>query len=159
MLDEMSTFKDVVVCKFAGCNQVYNDARILPCGKRTCAAHIDEMMIKSDGATRSHTMIKCQFCHKIHSYSNEDNNDKGFPVDENISLLLNMKHGREHDAAKKNFDKVTRVSLIETARCITTYILFISLGLCFFNHHLIEMCIVYTQIDTKLTIQFNFKYA
>ena len=32
----MSTFKDVVVCKFAGCNQVYNDARILPCGKRTC---------------------------------------------------------------------------------------------------------------------------
>ena len=107
----MSAFKDVVVCKFAGCNQVYDDPRILPCGKRTCAAHIDEMMIKNDGgADSSHIMIKCQFCHKIHSYTSEADNDKGFLVDENISLLLNMKHGREHDAAKKSFEELTQVS-------------------------------------------------
>ena len=110
LLDEMSTFKDVVVCKFAGCNQVYNDARILPCGKRTCAAHIDEMMIKHDGNTGLFIKIKCQFCHKIHSYSSEDNNDKGFPVDEILFNLMNTNHGKEHEAAKKGFDEVTRVS-------------------------------------------------
>ena len=44
----MSVLKEIVVCKFAGCNQVYNDPRFLPCGNRTCPAHIEAMMVKSD---------------------------------------------------------------------------------------------------------------
>ena len=103
----MSYFKDVVVCKFTGCNQVFNDPRFLPCGKRTCAAHIDEMMVKSDDDNHSERkMIKCNFCQKIHSFPDDI---EGFPVDENIPLLLNSMYSREHSAAKKCFSEVTQL--------------------------------------------------
>ena len=98
--------KELVVCKFDGCNQIYTDPRILPCGKRTCAAHIEEMMMKHDD-TSSDRKIKCHFCHKIHVCSGEA--WEGFLVDENISLLLNMKYCDEHDAAKKSFNEVTQL--------------------------------------------------
>ena len=101
----MSCLKEVVVCKYVGCNQVYNDARILPCGKRTCAAHIEEMMVKND-ENNSERKIKCNFCKKIHSFP--DDSDE-FPVDENIPMLLNIKYSREHSAAKKCFSKVTQL--------------------------------------------------
>ena len=100
------SLKELVVCKFAGCNQVFNDPRILPCGKRTCAAHIEEMTMKHDG-TSSDRKIKCHFCHKIHVCS--DKAGEGFLVDENISLLLNMKYCHEHEAAKKSFNEVTQL--------------------------------------------------
>ena len=59
----MSMLKKIVVCKFAGCNQVHNDARILPCGNRTCAAHIDAMMLKNEDISAiDGKMIKCHFC-------------------------------------------------------------------------------------------------
>ena len=99
----MSFLKDVVVCKFAKCNQVYNDARILPCGKRTCFAHIEEMMITNDDNHSERKMIQCFFCQKTHSFP--DDNDE-FPVDENIPKLLNIKYSREHSAAKKCFNEV-----------------------------------------------------
>ena len=104
----MSTFKDLVICKFAGCNQVYNDARILPCGKRTCAAHIDEMVVVIDDGNNNsdRKMIKCHFCEEMHSFPE---NGKGFPVDENIPLLLSIKYGKEHSAAKKNFNEVAQL--------------------------------------------------
>ena len=103
----MNCFKEVVVCKFTGCNQVFNDPRILSCGKRTCAAHIDEMMVESDNDINSERkMIKCHFCDEIHSFPK---NGKGFPVDENIHLLLNGMCGKEHSAAKKNFNEVTQL--------------------------------------------------
>ena len=104
----MSYFKDVVVCKFTGCNQVFNDPRILPCGKRTCAAHIDNMVVTIvDGNNNSERwMIKCYFCEEMHSFPE---NGKGFPVDENIPLLLNSMYSREHSAAKKNFNEVTQL--------------------------------------------------
>ena len=102
----MICFKDVVVCKFAGCNQVFNDARILPCGKRTCAAHIDEMIVKSDNDNVERKMIKCHFCQKIHSFSDDP---EGFLVDENIPLLLNIMYGKEHSAAKKNFNELAQL--------------------------------------------------
>ena len=98
--------KELVVCKFDGCNQVFNDPRILPCGKRTCAAHIEEMTMKHDG-TSSDRKIKCHFCHKIHVCS--DKAGEGFLVDENISLLLNMKYCHEHEAAKKSFNELTQL--------------------------------------------------
>ena len=111
------SMKELVVCKFDGCNQVYKDPRILPCGKRTCAAHIDEMTMKSDNSDtntsngsstrRSSKVIKCHFCHKIHAYA--DDNRVGFVADENIALLLDMKHCREHDAAKRSFGAVTQL--------------------------------------------------
>ena len=103
----MSTFKDVVVCKYAGCNQVYNDARFLPCGKRTCAAHIEEMLLKCNDVNNSERkMIKCHFCEEMHSFPE---NGKGFPVDENIPLLLSIKYGKEPSAAKKNFNEVAQL--------------------------------------------------
>ena len=101
----MSMLKEIVVCKFAGCNQVYNDARILPCGDRTCAAHIDSMMVKSDHDNDG-KMIKCHFCEEIHGVPD---NNKGFPVDKNIPLLLSMKYCTEHEAAKKSFNEVTKL--------------------------------------------------
>ena len=108
----MSSFKDVVVCKFAGCNQVYNNPLFLPCGKRTCAIHVDEMMLKrridddGDDDSSKRKMIKCHFCEEIHSFPK---NGKGFPVDENIPLLLNSMYSREHSAAKKSFSEVTQL--------------------------------------------------
>ena len=98
----------MIVCKFDGCNQVYNDPRILPCGKRTCAAHIEAMVVekqvKSSSAHRE--TIKCHFCQEIHSFT-EDSKD--FPVDEHISHLLSMSYSFEHDAAKKSFNEVKRL--------------------------------------------------
>ena len=102
----MSIFKEIVVCKFAGCNQVYKDARILPCGKRTCAAHIESMMVKCDDKDNERKMIKCHFCEEIHKLPKSG---KGFLVDSNIPLLINMKHCNEHETAKKSFNEVTQL--------------------------------------------------
>ena len=101
------SMKDLVVCKFAGCNKVYDDPRFLPCGKRTCAAHIEAMTVKSDDCSIEDTsMIRCHFCQEMHTLPE---NGKGFPVDEFIPLLLGMKHSREHSAAKKSFDELTQL--------------------------------------------------
>ena len=103
----MSMFKDVVVCKYSGCNQIYNDPRILPCGHRTCAAHIAEMIVKRyDINSGDSEMIKCYFCKEIHSFPE---NSTGFPVDSNIPLLINLNYSDEHDAAKKRFSEVTQL--------------------------------------------------
>ena len=102
----MSMLKDLVVCKYVGCNQVYNDARILPCGKRTCAAHIDEMVIESDNMDSNGRMIKCRLCDGLHSFPEYD---KEFPVDEYIPQLLSMRYSSEHDATKKSFNDVTQL--------------------------------------------------
>ena len=99
-------FKEVVVCKFSDCNQVYNDPRFLPCGNRTCAAHIEAMMLKSDDEC-DRKMIKCHFCQQIHVFPDEG--DGQFPVDRNIPLLLSMKYCNQHEAAKKSFGKVTKL--------------------------------------------------
>ena len=100
------SMKELVVCKYTGCKRVYVDARILPCGKRTCAAHIDAMKLKDDAANVAGKMIKCHFCERIHRFP--DDADGEFPPDENIPLLLSMKHSDEHEAAKKSFYEVTR---------------------------------------------------
>ena len=62
------------------------------------------MIMEHDG-TSSDRKIKCQFCHKIHMYQDEDG--QGFLVDENISLLLNMKYCDKHEAAKKSYAVVS----------------------------------------------------
>ena len=97
------SMKDLVVCNFAGCNQVYNDPRFLPCGRRTCAAHIETMLVKNDILDADRKMIKCHFCAKIHNFPDDG---AEFPVDEKISRLLNMKLCSEHDAAKKSFNEL-----------------------------------------------------
>ena len=94
--------KELVVCKFNGCNQVFNDPRILPCGKRTCAAHIEAMLVKTDDDKK---MIKCHFCQRTHTFP--DNDRQQFPVDEYMPQLLNIRHSFEHDAAKKSFTELT----------------------------------------------------
>ena len=101
----MSRIKDVVVCKFAGCNEVYNDARLLPCGNRTCAAHIDAMTLKNDDRAFNRKMIACHFCSEMHPLPE---NGKEFPVDGIIPLLLGMRHCKEHDAAKRSFNALTQ---------------------------------------------------
>ena len=99
--------KELVVCKFAGCNKVYNDARFLPCGNRTCASHVDAMLVKSDDINSDdRKMIKCHFCEEIHSFPD---NGKEFPVDNYVQMLLNMKYCTEHEAAKKSFNEVTQL--------------------------------------------------
>ena len=108
----MSIFKEIVVCKFAGCYQIYNDPRILPCGKRTCAAHIESMMVKSDEMNSNRKRIKCFFCGEIHDFPD---NDKGFQVDENIPLLLTMKHCNEHEAYVQDIASA-RISTIASRR-------------------------------------------
>ena len=99
--------KELVVCKFTGCNQVFNDPRFLPCGHRTCAAHIEVMILKSDGTSSDRRMmIKCHFCQRIHKLP--DDGDE-FPRDTLIPMLLNIKHCSEHDAAKKSFNDVAQL--------------------------------------------------
>ena len=103
----------MVVCKFKGCKRVFEDARILPCGKRTCASHIGEMRLDNnnnddDVTYLSHkAAIKCNFCLKIHEFP--DDNSQMFPADEYIPQLLNMSYSCEHDAAKKSFNEVTQL--------------------------------------------------
>ena len=99
------SMKDLVVCKFAECGQVYNDARILPCGKRTCAAHIDDMVLKNDN-TDNRKMLKCHFCQRIHTFPEEVDE---FPADETVSLLLNIKHCSDHEAAKTSFNELSQL--------------------------------------------------
>ena len=99
------SIREIVVCKFAGCNQVYTDPRFLPCGKRTCAAHIESMLVKRDDELdHDRKIIKCHFCEEIHIFPD---NSKGFPADENIPMLLRVKYCAEHDAAKKSFNDVS----------------------------------------------------
>ena len=100
------SMKELVVCTFVGCNQIYNDARILPCGSRTCAAHIDAMMVKRDDISNSEDRktIICHFCHKIHNLPDDGNE---FPVDKYVPILLDIKKCIEHDAAKKRRDSTT----------------------------------------------------
>ena len=100
------SIKELVVCKFTGCNQVYNDPRLLPCGTRTCAAHIEAMVLKSDGIHGDKEAIKCHFCTEIHSFPE---NGRDFPVDKHIQQLLNMSFSIEHEAAKKSFNAVTQL--------------------------------------------------
>ena len=97
--------KELVVCKFTGCNHVYTDPRFLPCGNRTCAAHIDAMVLKRDDTDEERKTIKCHFCQKIHNFPDDG---EEFPVDRYIPLLLDMKHCDEHEAAKKSFNDVTQ---------------------------------------------------
>ena len=97
--------KDLVVCKFAGCNEVYKDPRFFPRGKRTCAAHIEAMMVTND-RNSDRKMINCQFCQEMHNFPD---NGKEFPVDEITPVLLTMKYSNEHDAAKKIVNQVTHM--------------------------------------------------
>ncbi len=97
---------EIVVCKHRDCNRLYNDPRILPCGNRTCAAHIDAMLLKSEDINADRKMIKCHFCEEIHSFPE---NGQEFPVDKHISLFLNMRISGEHSAAKKSFDDVSQL--------------------------------------------------
>ena len=102
------SMKKLVVCKFAECGQVYNDPRILPCGKRTCAAHIGEMVVNCDSDMAmdcDRKMIKCHFCEEIHSFPE---NGKGFPVDEHIPHLLRISYSFEHQTANKRLDELTQ---------------------------------------------------
>ena len=108
----MSCVQNILTCKFAGCKELYDDARILPCGKRTCAAHIlDEMIVTSDENNNNaeRKMIKCHFCEEMHSLPEHGN---GFPVDTNLALLLMSMYGRGHVEAKNNYKKATQ--LIDT---------------------------------------------
>ena len=98
--------KDHVVCKFAGCNQVLTDPRILPCGQRTCAAHIDAMRVKVETNNCYQRVLNCQFCGKVHQFPDDSEN---FPVDPLVLLVLSMKHSDEHEAAKKRFNELTKL--------------------------------------------------
>ena len=106
LTNEMN-LKELVVCKFAGCNRVYTDPRILPCGKRTCAAHIDAMLVKNDDLTSSsRKMIKCHFCEKIHNFPDDGGE---FLADDHIPHLLSISYSTEHQAAKKSFNELTQL--------------------------------------------------
>ena len=109
------SMKELVVCKFKGCKRVYDDPRILPCGKRTCAEHITTMTMKNDDNnlndsddldSASRKRIKCDLCGEMHNFPE---NGKEFPVDEHIPLLLSMKLCSEHESAKKSFNEVSQL--------------------------------------------------
>ena len=58
--------KDLVVCKFTGCNQIFDDARFLPCGKRTCAARKIILLFFQ----LIHCVFKCLLFDILHIYIN-----------------------------------------------------------------------------------------
>ena len=100
--------KELVVCKFAGCNQVYTDARILPCGNRTCAAHLEAMMLKNDDMDSwlVRGTIRCHFCEEMHAFPE---NGKNFPVDRYIPHLLSIRYSFDHEEAKKSLSELTQL--------------------------------------------------
>ena len=89
--------KNIIICKYKDCNKVYRNDVILPCGKRVCQIHIDEMKIDDSES------LKCFFCSKLHLIPED-----GFIIDDLIEKLLNVKYGDKHDAAKKAFDNLKK---------------------------------------------------
>ena len=64
-------------------------------------------MVKNDEKKNSdRKIIKCHFCQEIHSFPE---NAKGFPVDEYIPKLLNLRHSIKHDSAKRSFNDLTQL--------------------------------------------------
>ena len=116
------SIKELVVCKFKDCKQVYNDVRTLPCGNRTCATHIKEMIQTTAKTDADRKMLKCYFCQTIHNIPDDG---KGFPVDNYIPHLLNMSYSCEHDAAKKSFNEMThlldKLSKLNKEECAIGY--------------------------------------
>ena len=103
--------KDLVVCKFASCNQIFEDARILPCGNRTCSKHIPEMALRLNESRR---LISCYFCGRLHRLPETG---EEFPADTSLSHLFDMSSCQEHESAKSSFDRVTElvVKLVKTS--------------------------------------------
>ena len=66
------------------------------------------MTVKSDGGNNNfdRKLLKCHFCEEIHSFPD---NGQGFLIDRNVPLLLNIMYGKEHSAAKKNFNEVAQL--------------------------------------------------
>ena len=95
--------------------ELYDDARILPCGKRTCAAHIGKMIVPSNSSSNNNNnnhnslrkRIKCHFCEEIHNFP--ENADNEFPVDKSLVLLLESMYGREHCVAKKKYNEAMQL--------------------------------------------------
>ena len=121
------SLRDILVCQFPRCvNRVYKDARLLPCGNRVCAEHIEDMLVAAAAAAAAanddvdstsikydtvmtmamatSVSIRCHFCHEIH----EQRDGKEFPPDRLISIVLEMKHCDEHDAAKSAFYRLSQ---------------------------------------------------
>ena len=48
--------EDIIICKYKDCKRVYEDDIILPCCKRVCRDHVEEMKIEDPES------IKCFFC-------------------------------------------------------------------------------------------------
>ena len=102
---QQQSLKDLVVCKYAGCGQIYEEARILPCGNRSCSKHIDAMLIANNGDDEPTThgrALKCAFCTKEHRLPTAGGGS-AFPLDTSIDLLLSMRHSDVHEAAKRKF--------------------------------------------------------
>ena len=106
----MHSLLEVVVCRFEGCNDVFKDARILPCGNTTCFQHIAAMLKSTsendNGGSRS-LLVECRFCGRTHAL--DEAGPGGLPVDTKVAFLLSMRHTDEHEAAKRSL-----AELIET---------------------------------------------
>ena len=94
------SLKELVVCKYDGCNKIYEDVRILPCGHRTCGEHIDAMLIRDDTAADA-GRIQCYFCKDMHALP--ESNGGSFPSDAYVPYLLGLRYCGEHEVAKKKF--------------------------------------------------------
>ena len=95
-----------VVCTYAGCYRVYRDARILPCGNRTCAEHVDDMLVKMEASSRATEGVKlnCHFCSKVHTLE-----DAQLPVDTHMSFILSATHYDERELAASKLAELRRL--------------------------------------------------
>ena len=88
-------FENIILCKYKNCNKVYENDVILPCGKRVCKNHIDEMKLHiEDSESES---LKFFFCSKLHQIPED-----GFPTDELIENLLKVKYAINTKKQKKH---------------------------------------------------------
>ena len=103
-----ASLKELVVCKYVGCYRIYDDARILPCGNRTCFAHIDAMLVvQTDENNNTTTALKCHFCDELHALPT---GGKQFPCDTHVALLLSMRNGAGDSSSSSNSETVASAS-------------------------------------------------
>ena len=115
------SLKELLVCSYDHCNSIYEDARILPCGNRTCAKHIDDMLLKTLDGNEAVVHLKCYFCNEIHSLPNAQQ----FPRDKYVEQLLSIDHGHEHKLAKRQLNDLkaymASFAKIETEDLVVDY--------------------------------------
>ncbi len=61
------SLKELVLCNYKSCNQIFEECVFLPCGNRTCKKHIQEMKAKNEGNIQKRNKMFLLFENPLYS--------------------------------------------------------------------------------------------